>query len=40
VYNTTGWERSGVVEVELDIERIYFRDGLSLDEMNQKMYGV
>lgn len=40
VYNTTGWDRSGVVEVELDIARIYFRDGLSLDEMNRKMYAV
>lgn len=40
VYNTTGWDRSGVVEVELDIARIYFRDGLSLDVMNKKMYAV
>ena len=40
VFNTTGWNRSGVVEVELDVARIYFRDGMSLDEMNQKMYGI
>ncbi|WP_169087410.1 alpha-mannosidase [Paenibacillus sp. PL91] len=40
VYNTTGWKRSGVVEIELDVARIYFRDGLSLDEMNHKMYGI
>ncbi|NIK79025.1 alpha-mannosidase [Paenibacillus castaneae] len=40
VYNTTGWKRSGVIEVELDVARIYFRDGLKLDEMNQKMYGI
>ncbi|GGG64302.1 alpha-mannosidase [Paenibacillus radicis (ex Gao et al. 2016)] len=40
VYNTTGWNRSGVVSIELDIERIYFRDGHSLDTMNQMMYAV
>ncbi|CAM4340881.1 alpha-mannosidase [Paenibacillus endophyticus] len=40
VFNTTGWNRTGVVEVELDIERIYFRDGLPLDQMNQNMYAV
>lgn len=40
VYNTTGWKRSGVIEVELDVARIYFRDGFTLNEMNQKMYGI
>lgn len=40
VFNTTGWKRSGVVSVELDVDRIYFRDGVPLDEMNQKMYAI
>ncbi|OBR68395.1 alpha-mannosidase [Paenibacillus oryzae] len=37
VFNSTGWERSGVVEVEIDIARIYYRDGEPLNVMNQKM---
>ncbi|HTG69702.1 MAG TPA: alpha-mannosidase [Candidatus Udaeobacter sp.] len=40
VFNTTGWKRSGVVEIELDVARIYYRDGMPLNEMNQKMYGI
>ncbi len=40
VYNTTGWTRSGIVEVEIDVARIYFREGVPLDEMNKRMYAV
>ncbi|OPH56356.1 alpha-mannosidase [Paenibacillus ferrarius] len=32
VFNTTGWERTGVVSIELDALRLYFRDGYSLEE--------
>lgn len=37
VFNSTGWTRSGVVEVEVDIARIYYRDGEPLSVMNNKM---
>ncbi|NOU86724.1 alpha-mannosidase [Paenibacillus sp. LMG 31460] len=32
VFNTTGWERTGVVSIELDALRLYFRDGYTLEE--------
>lgn len=37
VFNTTGWNRSGTVTVELDAERLYFRDGYSLKETSRRM---
>jgi len=37
VFNATGWARSGVVTAELDVGRIYFRDGVSFDEMKRRM---
>ncbi|SMF88249.1 alpha-mannosidase [Paenibacillus uliginis N3/975] len=37
VFNTTGWKRSGTVTVELDAERLYFRDGFSLEETSRRM---
>jgi alpha-mannosidase len=37
VFNTTGWERSGTVEVDLDVARIYFREGISPEEMIRQM---
>lgn len=40
VFNTTGWERSGTVSVEVDVERIYYRDGIPLAEMNRRMNAV
>ncbi|WP_168123537.1 alpha-mannosidase [Paenibacillus sp. HB172176] len=40
VWNTTGWERSGTVSVELDVERIYYREGIPLEEMNSRMKTV
>ncbi|MFD0961506.1 alpha-mannosidase [Paenibacillus chungangensis] len=40
VFNTSGWERSGVVAVELDVSRIYFREGKSIPEMNNMMKDV
>lgn len=39
-FNTTGWERSGVVQIELDAARIYFRDGMSLEGMAAQMNNV
>lgn len=32
VFNTSGWDRSGVVSIELDVLRLYFRDGYTLEE--------
>ncbi|MEK3881708.1 alpha-mannosidase [Paenibacillus sp. PL2-23] len=40
VFNTSGWERTGVVSVELDVSRIYYRDGLTLPEMNARMESI
>ncbi|QZN76081.1 alpha-mannosidase [Paenibacillus sp. DR312] len=40
VFNTTGWERSGVVQMELDAARLYFRDGYTLEEMATQMKAV
>lgn len=37
VFNTTGWERTGTVAVELDAARIYFRDGVAPEEMIRRM---
>ncbi|MFK0525862.1 alpha-mannosidase [Paenibacillus illinoisensis] len=39
-FNTTGWERSGIVQIELDAARIYFRDGISLEGMAVQMNNV
>ncbi|QHW31870.1 alpha-mannosidase [Paenibacillus rhizovicinus] len=40
VFNTTGWSHSGVVEVELDVARVYFRDGIGFNEMTRMMKAV
>lgn len=40
VFNTTGWERSGVVQMELDAARLYFREGYTLEEMAVQMKAV
>ncbi|WFR64724.1 alpha-mannosidase [Paenibacillus amylolyticus] len=40
VFNTTGWERSGVVQMELDAARLYFREGYTLEEMAAQMNAV
>ncbi|WP_214628748.1 alpha-mannosidase [Paenibacillus agaridevorans] len=40
VFNTSGWERSGVATVELDVTRLYFRDGVPLPEMNRRMEAI
>ncbi|PYE48229.1 alpha-mannosidase [Paenibacillus barcinonensis] len=40
VFNTTGWERSGIVHLELDAARLYFREGFSLEEMAERMTRV
>lgn len=37
VFNTTGTERTGVVTMEADAERLYFRDGFSLEEGARRM---
>ncbi|MBD2870889.1 alpha-mannosidase [Paenibacillus arenilitoris] len=33
--NTSGWERTGVLTVELDARRLYFRDGYKLEQAAQ-----
>lgn len=35
--NTTGWERTGVISVELDAARLYLREGLPLEETARRM---
>ncbi|MGE7826298.1 alpha-mannosidase [Paenibacillus sp. NPDC093718] len=37
VFNTTGWSRSGTVNIELDAKRLYFREGYSLEETSRRM---
>ncbi|XEC93043.1 alpha-mannosidase [Paenibacillus tarimensis] len=37
VFNTTGWERNGIVEIRLDAARIYFREGVPQEEMLRRM---
>lgn len=37
VMNTTGWNRTGTVTVELDAARIYLRDGLGIEETGRRM---
>ncbi len=37
VFNTTGWTRGGIVSVELDISRIYFREGVGFGEMKTRL---
>lgn len=37
VFNTSGWERSDVLSVELDAARLYFREGLPLAETTRRM---
>jgi alpha-mannosidase len=37
VFNSTGWVRSGVVSVDLDVSRIYFREGVPFDEMKERL---
>ncbi|UVI31368.1 alpha-mannosidase [Paenibacillus spongiae] len=39
-FNTTGWARTGVVTIEADAERLYFRDGVPLPEINRRMKAV
>ncbi|CAM3512246.1 alpha-mannosidase [Paenibacillus lupini] len=36
-FNTTGWTRSGVLEIELDITRVYFREGIAPNDMIRMM---
>lgn len=37
VFNTTGWKRSGTVTIELDVVRMYFRDGIPLEEIMKRI---
>lgn len=37
VFNTTGWKRSGTVSVDLDVKRVYFREGHSFEDMRSQM---
>ncbi|NQX63017.1 alpha-mannosidase [Paenibacillus qinlingensis] len=40
VMNTSGWERSGVVHIELDALRLYFRDGYTPDEASKAIQAM
>ncbi|MHA0856847.1 alpha-mannosidase [Paenibacillus sp. CMAA1364] len=40
VMNTTGWDRSGTVTLELDAERLYLREGFTLEETASRMKNV
>lgn len=40
VFNTTGWSRSGIVTMELETARIFFREGVPLEEMNRRMSSI
>lgn len=40
VMNTTGWNRTGTVTVELDAARLYLREGLGLEETARRMKAV
>lgn len=35
VMNTSGWERSGIVSIELDAKRLYFRDGYTPEDASR-----
>ncbi|MBO7747294.1 alpha-mannosidase [Paenibacillus sp. MWE-103] len=37
VFNTTGWAKSGPVTVELDVARVYYREGIAPSEMIRMM---
>ncbi|OXS55600.1 alpha-mannosidase [Cohnella sp. CIP 111063] len=37
VFNTTGWTRGGIVSVDVDISRIYFREGVDFGEMKMRL---
>ncbi|GIP27555.1 glycosyl hydrolase [Paenibacillus sp. J23TS9] len=37
VFNTTGWKRSGVITVELELERICFGSGMGFADMKKKL---
>ncbi|MBN2984140.1 alpha-mannosidase [Cohnella algarum] len=39
-FNTTGTARTGVVTIELDAERLYFREGYTLEEAAERMKAV
>ncbi|WP_339247890.1 alpha-mannosidase [Paenibacillus sp. FSL R10-2796] len=38
--NMTGWSRTGTVSVELDVARLYLREGFSLEETASRMTGI
>lgn len=40
VMNTSGWSRTGVISVELDAERLYLREGYTLEETAARMKAV
>ncbi|ASA25879.1 alpha-mannosidase [Paenibacillus donghaensis] len=37
VTNTTGWSRTGAVSIELEVARLYLREGFSLEETARRM---
>jgi len=40
VFNTTGWLRSGIVNADLEIERIYFGSGVDFHTMKQRLKAI
>ncbi|MEK4193712.1 alpha-mannosidase [Paenibacillus sp. FSL L8-0493] len=38
--NMTGWSRTGTVSIELDVARLYLREGFSLEETASRMIGI
>lgn len=36
IFNTSGWERSGIVSAELEVVRLYFREGYTLEEASHR----
>lgn len=39
VYNTTGWERTGVVSIILDVRREYFSNGVNQRQLKEHHFG-
>ncbi|WNQ13074.1 alpha-mannosidase [Paenibacillus aurantius] len=40
VINSSGWARSGTVSIELDVKRVYFREGIEIEEMRRLVKNV
>lgn len=40
VFNTSAWQKSGTVTVQLDVKRIYFSGGYATDEMQRRLQAL